>query len=204
MAFWRQDEIDMDENAERIWTNDESLSPILLPLPSPKHVPSHYSSISQLDSDDFEFNNDHQFSDDLLFDSVSQAAASRNHQSTHSNAQVLSSIAESSLSTVSLTLSVKSLNKLNVLVITENDVIPTTSWSEAFYFRNQMKLTLTKMLKNGIEPQFSSGWPHIMRSNSLLMIGDPNANFLLCLPTVCEIVHVNSDFYFINFIIFFQ
>lgn len=197
MAFWKQDEIDIDVNAERIWMNDDRLSSIDLQFEcaSQQEVTSQQQRRSSHSGSHGSRAIDQQFSVDLQLESASRlAASSQNLQSIHSGTQGLSSIAESSLSTVSVTLSVKTLNKLNVLVITEDDVMPTQKWSDAFYFNNQMKLCLSKLFPNGIEPQCSYGWPHIMRSNSLLLIGEPNRNSLLCLPTICSFVHVSSFF----------
>lgn len=192
MAFWKQDEIDLDDNVERIWMNEDRLSSIDLKY----EYESQQENTSQLHQSNHSGPNgsiDERFSFDLQLESASHlAASSQNLQSTHSGTQGLSSIAESSLSTVSLTISVKTLNKLNVLVITENDVMPTKKWSDAFYFNKQMRMCLSKLFPNGVEAQCSYGWPHIMRSNSLLLIGEPNRNLLLCLPTICSVVHVSK------------
>lgn len=111
----------------------------------------------------------------------------------HSRSHVSSSLAISGinghlLSEETNTISVKLLNVLNVLNITSDDVTPVERWGDMGYFTSEAKQFLQrKMACNEIDPQCSFGWPHVMRTNSLLLIGEPVKNLLLCLPTVCSI-----------------
>lgn len=117
----------------------------------------------------------------------------RENRSQHSRSHVSSSLAISGingnlLSEETSTLSVKLLNNLNVLNITADEITPAKKWEDVGYFTSQANQFLKrKMACNDIDPQCSYGWPHIMRTNSLLLIGEPVKNLLLCLPTVCSI-----------------
>lgn len=107
---------------------------------------------------------------------------------THGN----SALTGHSMSTVSMTLSIKSLNKWNVLAITHDHVNPTKDWKMTFYFSDQMRSVLKRLFREVIDPLCSFGWPTIMRGNSCLMLGDRDRNTMLVLPTICTIVHVSS------------
>lgn len=106
---------------------------------------------------------------------------------THGN----SALTGHTMSTVSMTLSVKSLNKWNVLAITENVVVPSKEWKDTFYFRDKIRACLKRLYRDRIDPLCSYGWPHIMRGLSLLMIGERDRNTMLVLPTLCTIVYVS-------------
>ncbi|XP_031623585.1 uncharacterized protein LOC116340951 isoform X2 [Contarinia nasturtii] len=93
-----------------------------------------------------------------------------------------------SLSTLSVTLSVKSLNRCNVLVITDDIVTAARDWADVFYFNNQMRTCLKHLYRGAIDPLCAYGWPHIMRGNSLILIDEHFRNKMLCLPTLCTIV----------------
>lgn len=131
-----------------------------------------------------------------------------NYSQQHSRSNVSSSYAVSGingnlLSEETNTLSVKLLNIMNVLNITSDEITPAEKWDDIYYFTSQAKQFLKrKIASNEIDPQCSYGWPHIMRTNSLLLIGEPIKNLLLCLPTVCSI-KVSHIFIFIlkNFVI---
>lgn len=154
-------EDDQMANAERIFQDDELLSSI-----------------------DLEMEGKSDQADDCQSESRSQQ---------HSRSHVSSSLAISGinchlLSEETNTISVKLLNVLNVLNITSDDVTPVERWDDMGYFTSQAKQFLQrKFVCNEIDPQCSFGWPHIMRTNSLLLIGEPVKNLLLCLPTVCSI-----------------
>lgn len=66
------------------------------------------------------------------------------------------------LSTVSVTLSVKSLNRCNLISITDDVVTPTKEWKDTFYFKPRMRNCLKFLYRETIDPLCSYGWPHIM------------------------------------------
>lgn len=133
LCFWPPDEVDFDENAaERIWANDDPMSSIDLEFES-----SFQQDISPQNGQSSQ-HGAQGYSDQ--HENASQH--SQHHPSTHSGTQGYISIAESSMSTDSMTLSVKTLNKLNLLVITEDDVVQTQQWSDAFYFTKQVNIHL--------------------------------------------------------------
>ncbi|XP_055299568.1 uncharacterized protein LOC129567060 isoform X2 [Sitodiplosis mosellana] len=104
---------------------------------------------------------------------------------THGN----SALTGHSMSTVSMTLSIKSLNKWNVLAITHDVVVPTKDWKDTFYFKDQIRSCLKRLFRDKIDPLCSYAWPTIMRGNSCLMVGERDRNTMLVLPTICTIVH---------------
>lgn len=127
----------------------------------------------------------------LNFESVSQQEILLHHQqASQSSVQGYSGLNSSSLSTMSMTLSVKSLNKLNAIIVTDDEVVPVKEWRDISYFSDRMKQFLMQFYQYGIDLQCAYGWPHIMRTNSLLLIGHTNPNTLLCLPTICTTVWV--------------
>lgn len=146
--------------ADRIYQNDETLSPIDL----------------ELERDSYPVD-------------CSQSLGNRSqHAKSHASSSLaVSGINSNSLSEETNTLSVKLLNKLNVLIITSDEVTPAEKWHKIGYFTQQTKTFLKHYFVDGIDRQCSYGWPHIMRTNSLLLIGEPMKNLLLCLPTVCSI-----------------
>lgn len=115
----------------------------------------------------------------------------RNQQQSQSGTHGNSALTGHSMSTVSMTLSVKSLNKYNVLAITDNIVDPSKEWKDTFYFKDNVQAFVKRWYQNQLDPVCSYGWPHIMRGNSLLMIGKRYRNVMLVLPTFCTIVYVS-------------
>lgn len=94
-------------------------------------------------------------------------------------------------SAASITQSIKSLNRLNVVVLCDDEYLtPTNEWKDAHYFSDQMQKYLYRLYPKGIDTHCSFGWAHLMRGNSLLVIGDPYRNILLCLPTACAVASV--------------
>lgn len=113
-----------------------------------------------------------------------------NHKPAHSRASsslAISGIHGNSLSEETNTLSVKLLNKLNVLIITSDEVTPVEKWDEIGFFSKQTQECLKQFYRDGIDRQCSYGWPHVMRTNSLFLIDEPVKNLMMCLPTVCSI-----------------
>lgn len=98
-----------------------------------------------------------------------------------------------SLSTVSVTLSVKSLNRWSVVAITDDDVTPSQEWKDVVYFQDNLKKYLVQLYQHQMNLLCSYGWPHVMRGNSLLLIGKRLNNNVQCLSTVCSIVHVSKE-----------
>lgn len=148
-------------NAERIFLNDETLSSIDL----------------ELENESYQVNS-------------SQTRENRSQHASRSHASsslAISGLNGESLSENTNTLSVKLLNKLSVLIITSDEVSRAENWQDMGYFKDETKAFLKRFYRDGIERQCSYGWPHIMRSNSLLLINEPIKNLLLCLPTVCSI-----------------
>lgn len=90
--------------------------------------------------------------------------ATQNRHPTQSGTNDNSALNGYSLSSTSMTLSVKSLNKLNVLAITDDVVSPTTEWKNAFYFSELTISVLKQSYRNEIDPMCSYGWPHILVS----------------------------------------
>lgn len=129
---------------------------------------------------------------DMQMDSVSVREPAQIHQPSQSGTNGHSTLNNITLSTVSVTLSVKSLNKLNVLAITNATVTPSLEWRDLFYFSDTMKKCLKRIYRNEIDSLCSYGWPHIMQGNSLLLIGEQLRNQMLCLPTFCTIVNVSN------------
>lgn len=124
--------------------------------------------------------------------SIRDETSTHTHQPSHSGTygnSFLNSI-YNTLSTISVTLSVQLLNKCNVLAITDDDVTPSLDWKDLFYFKDKLQLCIQHLYRNQIDPLCSYGWPHIMRGNSLLLIGNQFCNMMLCLPTICSTVHV--------------
>lgn len=149
-------------NAERIFLDDDVLSSIDLEL---EEKPS-----DQVDNCQKHEN---------------RSQHSRSHAS---SSLAISGITGNLLSEETNTLSVKLLNNMNVLNITSDEVTPVKNWDNITYFTSQAKQFLKrKIATTEIDPQCSYGWPHVMRTNSLLLIGEPIKNLLLCLPTVCSI-----------------
>lgn len=147
-------------NAEHIFMNDETLSSIDLKL--------------EKQSDQV--------------DSCQKHESCSEHPCSHATSSLaISGINGNSLSEETNTLSVKLLNKLNVLIITSDEITPVEKWEEMSYFTSQAKTFLKRFYSNEIDRQCAFAWPHIMRTNSLLLIGEPIKNLLLCLPTVCSI-----------------
>lgn len=161
LAFLKCEEVSEDGSAERIWVNDDPMSSI-----KTKSTHKHVESVSR------------------------QVVTAQNHQQCQSSSHSYSGFSGNSMNTMSLPLCVKSLNKFNLLIVTDDDITPAKQWSDAIYFPEKMKYCLQQLYPRGIEPQCSYGWPNIMRGNSLLLIGDSNQNTLLCLPTVCSITWV--------------
>lgn len=148
--------------AERIYLNDETLSSIELELELEEQS-------DQVDS------------------RQKRDSCSQNPCSHVSSSLAISGINGNSLSEETNTLSVKLLNKLNVLILTSDEITPVEKWEDMSYFTPQAKKFLKRFYSNEIDRQCSYGWPHVMRTNSLILIGEPVKNLLLCLPTVCSI-----------------
>lgn len=104
-----------------------------------------------------------------------------------SSSLAISGIHGSSLREETNTISVKLLNKLNVLIISSDDVTPIEKWNDIGFFPRQTKTILKQFYQNGIDRQCSYGWPHVMRTNSLFSIDVPVKNLMMLLPTVCFI-----------------
>lgn len=147
--------------------------------------------------------NDDVLSNDMQIDNVSVRSnlnvTQNRHQPSHSGTQANSALNGHTLSTTSMTLSVKSLNKLNVLAITDDVVDPTSEWKNTFYFSPSTTKVLQKIYHNQIDPLCSYAWPHIMRGNSLITIGNHHQTTMMCLPTLCTKVSVSYLFVFFFF-----
>lgn len=128
---------------------------------------------------------------DMRIDSASvQTAPSQNRQPSHTGTYGNSALNGCTLSTVSVTLSLKSLSRLNVLAITDDVVKPSREWKDVSYFQDRLK---TYLNRNDINAVCSYGWPHVMRGNSLLLMGKRRNNMMLCLPTICSKVYVSHS-----------
>lgn len=154
------DEISFDENAERIWHDEDEV--------------------------------------DMQYENASiQTAPSQNLQPSQTGTYGNSAFNGYSLSTVSVTLSVKSLNRWNVLAISDDEVKPSHEWKDVFYFPEQLRMYLKRVYRDEMNAICSFGWPHVMRGNSLFLIGKRLNNMMLCLPTICTNVYVSN----LNFVI---
>lgn len=141
--------------------------------------------------------NDDILSIDMEIDSASVQNATENRQP-DSITYAYSALNGNTLSTTSMTLSLKSLNKLNVCALADDSIIPTFEWKDAFYFFPNVVDTLKLMYKDKMDPLCSYGWPHTMRGNSLLTIGNHTRTTMMSIPTICAIVWVRFFFSHIN------
>lgn len=128
-----------------------------------------------------------------LENNSTQTAPSQNRQPSHTGTYGNSALNGYTLSSESVTLYVKSLNRLNVLAITDDEVTPTRDWKDMFYFPNRLQSYLKHIYRNEINAICSYGWPHIMRGNSALVIGKRLNNIMLCLPTICATIYVSNQ-----------
>lgn len=115
----------------------------------------------------------------------------QNRQHSQSGTHGHSALTGHSMSTVSMTLSVKSLNKWNLMKITHAIVDRTNQWKDTFYFKDKVRDCMKRLYRDRIDPMCAWGWPHIMRGNSLLMIGERERNTMQILPTICSTVWVS-------------
>lgn len=98
-------------------------------------------------------------SSDMKCDNASvQTTPSQNLQPSHTGTYGHSALNGYSLSTVSVTLSVKSLNRWNVLAITDEEVTPSREWKDVFYFPDKLKSYLKRVYRNEINSLCSYGW----------------------------------------------
>lgn len=140
--------------------------------------------------------NDDILSIDMEMDSASVQNATENNQP-DSITYAYSALNGNTLSTTSMTLSLKSLNKLNVCALADDSIIPTFEWKDTFYFSANVVDALKLMYKDKMDPLCSYGWPHTMRGNSLLTIGNHTRTTMMCIPTICAIVWVR--FFFLSY-----
>lgn len=143
--------------AERIFLNDDTLSSL------------------ELENDEVDYSTQRKRCD------------SKQPYSHVSSSLVISGFNGNALSEETNTLSVKLLNKLNVIIIASDEITPTETWNEVGFFTKETNAFLMQFYRNGIERQCAYGWPHMMRTNSMFAIDEPVKNLMMCLPTVCSI-----------------
>lgn len=131
-------------------------------------------------------------SKNVHFDATSVNDSAENNHTNQSETCGNSTMNSIALSHVTVTLSLHSLLRLNVMAISDDPVAPTSIWENAYYFSERLKYCLKKLYRNEMDPLCSFAWPHIMRGNSLILIGENFRNKILCMPTLCSIVHVSK------------
>lgn len=83
-------------------------------------------------------------------------------------------------------------SKSVAIISDDNGIIPTEKWNDAFYFPEAIK-SYAKKIAYKIDTSKAYGWPHIMRGNSLISIGDKTNGRIICLPTVFTSVWVSIE-----------
>lgn len=92
--------------------------------------------------------------------------------------------AENRSSSSSLSLNMFRMESKSVAIVSDdNGIIPTEKWNDAFYFPDNIR-KYVKGIAHDIDTTRAHGWPHIMRSNSLILIGDKTNGKITCLPTI--------------------
>lgn len=91
----------------------------------------------------------------------------------------------------------KNVNRADVVVITDDEIVQTIDWAGTFYFSPAMQKYLKKLLKNVCQLG-SFVWPHVMRLNSAIMIAANEPCNTVSLPALCTRVMVSFTFFSIS------